>query len=251
MNKTLLDYVQDILSDMDSDEVNTIDETTESAQVAQIVRSTYDAMMSNRNWPHMRKALQLTPSGDGSLPTHMSVEANLKELTFVNYNEAKLGETRLRYKEIRYKETDDFLRYLNYRNNDQAQVDVILDPTGIELLIINNTAPTYYTSFNDKDLVFDSYDLNVDSTLQASKIQAQGYVFPEWQMTDAFIPDIPQEAEAALLEEAKSKAMFKLKQTQDVKAEQEAARQHRWLSRKAWAIKGGVRYENYGRKGRK
>jgi len=35
------------------------------------------------------------------------------------------------------------------------------------------------------------------------------------------------------------------------KAEQKAGRQQRWLSRKAWRAKGGILYENYGRKGRK
>ena len=50
MKYTLLEIVQEILSDMDSDEVNSIDDTVESQQVASIVRSAYMAIMSNRNW---------------------------------------------------------------------------------------------------------------------------------------------------------------------------------------------------------
>ncbi len=45
MKYTLLEIVQEILSDMDSDEVNSIDDTTESEQVATIVKSTYLSMM--------------------------------------------------------------------------------------------------------------------------------------------------------------------------------------------------------------
>ena len=41
--------------------------------------------------------------------------------------------------------------------------------------------------------------------------------------------------------------MFKLKEVQDIKSEQEAGRQQRWLSRKAWTVNGGIRYPNYGR----
>ena len=52
MKYTLLAIVQEILSDMDSDEVNSIDDTVESQQVASIVRSAYMAIMSNRNWAH-------------------------------------------------------------------------------------------------------------------------------------------------------------------------------------------------------
>jgi hypothetical protein len=251
MARPVIEYVQDILSDMDSDEVNSIDDTTESMQVAQILRSTYEAMMSNRNWPHLKQAIQIEGSGDSAYPTHMSVQSNVKELLFINYNTAKEDETKRSYVPIRYKESDEFLRYLNQRNSDALNVSIILDYTGIELLIYSDRAPTYYTSFDDKNVVFDSYNSDVDNTLQSSKVQSQGYVIPSWSMTNTFIPDIPLEAESALLEEAKSKAMFKLKQTRDLPSEREAARQQRWLSRKAWVVKGGVKYPNYGRTSRK
>lgn len=248
MKMTLIEIVQDILSDMDSDEVNTIDDTVEAAQVAQIVKSTYYAMMSNRNWPHLRKTVQIEPSGTSALPTHMNVQEAIKELCFLNYNKAKADETRKVYRPVKYLYPDDFLRVSNKRNSDNADIDIITDPTGVELLILNTAAPTYYTSFDDKALVFDSYDHLVDSTLQQSKVQAQAYILPEWSHVDDFIPDLPDEAFTALLEESKSRAMLKLKQVQDVKAEQEAGRQNRWLARKARRVNGGIRTPNYGRK---
>jgi hypothetical protein len=249
MKMTLLDIVQDILNDMDGDEVNTIDDTIESAQVAQIVKSTYFAMLSNRNWPHTRQAIQITPSGDSALPTHMVVQQTIKELCFINYNKVRDGETRKLYKPVKYLYPDDFLRVTNRRNNDVNTVDIITDPTGVELLVRNDIPPTYYTSFDDELLVFDSYDNLVDTTLQQSKVQAQAYVMPEWVHTDEAIPDLPMDAFTALLEESKSRAMLKLKQVQDIKAEQEASRQQRWLSRKARVVNGGIRYPNYGRRG--
>lgn len=248
---TLLEIVQDILNDLDSDEVNSIDDTFESAQVAQMVKSTYLAMMSNRNWAHLRRGIQIAASGAASTPTHMNVQQGIKEICFINYNCIEDGETRKKYKEMKYLHPDDFLRLVNQRNNDESNVDVILDPSAIELLIRNDINPTYYTSFDDETLVFDAYDSAVEATLQQSKIQAVAYVMPEWTHTDTAIPDLPEEAFTALLEEAKSRAMFKLKQTNDAKAEQEAGRQHRWLARKNWAVQGGVRYPDYGRKSRK
>ena len=247
MAMNLLDYVQDILSDLDLDVVNSIDDTFDATQVAQILKSTYLAMMSNRNWPHMRSAIQITASGQTSLPTHMNLQEGVKELLFVNYNKAKSGQTKKVYEPVKFKESDEFLRLLNHRNSDATNVDVIVDASGIELLIVNDTAPEYFTSFDDETMVFDSYDSAVETTLQESKIQAQGYVFPDFELSDTFLPDIPREAESAFLEEAKSKAAFKLKQQPDTKAEQEARRQQRWLSRKAWRVNGGVRYPSYGR----
>lgn len=61
---TLLDMTQDILSDMNSDEVNSIADTIESMQVAQIIKSTYYNIIDGRDWPHLYQMFQLTPSGD-------------------------------------------------------------------------------------------------------------------------------------------------------------------------------------------
>jgi hypothetical protein len=65
-----------------------------------------------------------------------------------------------------------------------------------------------------------------------------------------FIPDLPIEAFPLLEEESKSTAFFTLKQMANQKAEQKANRQSKWLSRKAWRAAGGVKFQNYGRKGR-
>lgn len=243
---SLLELVQDILSDMDSDEVNSIDDTVESAQVAQIVKATYQAMMSSRNWPHQKRLLTLTPSGDDTLPTHVTMQEEIKEMVGVKYNCAKLGETRRYYQPIYWVEPDDFLRISNARNSDDVNIDIIVSD-GIELLIRTDQPPRYYTSFNDNVLIFDAYDKAVDDTIQASKIQAQAYVMLDWVHTDDAIPDLPAEAFTALLEEAKSRCFVKLKQQTDPTAATEARRQQAWLSRKAWRAAGGVKYPSYGR----
>tara|TARA_R110000824_G_scaffold344886_1_gene531540 strand:+ start:7803 stop:8594 length:792 start_codon:yes stop_codon:yes gene_type:complete len=249
MKMNLLELVQDIGNDLDSDEINSIDDTTESQQIAQIVKSTYFAMMSNRNWPHLKRALQITASGDLTYPTHMKLEDEVKELSFINYNSARLGTTTKQYMRLTWVEPDDFLRVLNNRRSDAGNVDTIVDPSGVELFIVNDQPPQYYTSFDDSTIIFDAYDRSVDLTLQSSKTQASGYIIPEWLPTDDYIPDLPTEAFTALLEEAKSRSSLKLRQVQDIKAEQEASRQQRWLSRKAKRVAGGVRYPNYGRRG--
>lgn len=252
MKYSLLEIVSDILSDMDGDYVDSINDTDEATQVAQIVKTTYQAMMSNRNWPHTAVVLNITPSANNLLPTHTSLPSNVKELISVFYDIRKNGETRLNYRQIKYLDPDDFLRYTNQRNNDDVNCDVILDPSGVKILIMTNKAPEYYTSFDDETMIFDSFDSDVDSTIQANKTQIRAYVIPPFEMQDDFVPDLPDEAFAALIEEAKSKAMFKLKQTQDIKAEQEAGRQQRWLSRKAWKTHEKDLYPySYGRKNAK
>lgn len=252
MKYNLLEIVSDILSDMDGDYVDSINDTDEATQVAQIVKTTYQAMMSNRNWPHTARVLNITPFADNNLPTHTRIEPNVKELISVYYDIKKISETRLNYRQVKYLDPDDFLRLTNQRNNNDVNCDVILDPSGVKLLIMTNKAPEYYTSFDDTNIVFDSYDSDVDSTIQADKTQIRAYIIPIFEMEDDFVPDLPDEAFSLLIEESKSKAMFKLKQTQDVKAEQEAGRQNRWLSRKSWRVHEKDIYPySYGRKNAK
>jgi len=250
MKLSLLDIAQDIANDLDSDEFNSIDDTVESLQIAQIIKSTYFAMMSNRNWPHLNRAVQLIASTTTALPTHMKLAEEVKQLSFINYDKKRLDMDNKNYVRMTWLEPDDFLRVLNNRRSDNANVDTIIDTSGIELFIYNDKGPTYYTSFDDDTIVFDSYDSAVESTLQGSNVQAQAFVMPQWSMSDSFIPDLPSEAFMALVEEAKSRASMKLRQVQDIKSEQEAQRQHRFLSQKAWRVKGGIKYPDYGRRGR-
>ncbi len=248
---TLLDMVQDILNDLSADPVNSIDDTVESQQVAQIVKSTYFALMHVRNWRGNQQLLNLIASGDDSLPTHVTLPENLSELSFVNYDCRLQSDNRKVYRAVRYVYPDEFLRRQNQYDDTVDYVDVIQDPSGVQLLIRNDMPPTVWTSFDDKVLVFDSYNKNVEDTIQSAKIQAMGYVVPGWLMEDDYIPVLPEEAFTLLLEEAKSRASMKLNQQADQKAEQEAVRQNRWLAGKQWRAHKGARSPNYGRRGYK
>ena len=251
MRRNLLDMVQEILSDIDSDEVESIFDTVEAEQVVNILKSTYYAMMNNRNWPHLRRSVQLRGLSNPDKPTHMKVEEEFKELCFIKYNKEKDGAAKKAYGDITYLQPDHFLHKINQEDSSSELVRVVEDTGGIELLIRKDRAPTYYTSFNDEYLVFDSYNEEVDTTLQKSKVQAMAYIIPSWSPTDDFKPDLPEYAFTALVEEAKSKAALRLAQKGDEKAEQEAGRQNRWIARNARRINGGIQYPSYGRTGRK
>lgn len=249
MKQTLLEIVQDVLNDMDSDEVNSISDTVESEQIAAIVKRSYINLISTRNWPHLSKLLQFSPVTDYTRPTLLALPDGIKELEILNYDVRKVGETKRDYREIQYLEPIEFLNKLNQRDSDSDSVDIINSSTadGVELLIDKTKKPEYWTSFNDKEIVFDSYDQEVDSVIQNSKVQAKAYMTPTWVMSDDHIPDLPAEAFSNLVEEAKSTAFLVLKQMANQKAEANAQRQARWLSRKAWSAKGGITFERYGR----
>lgn len=247
VKKTLLEIVQDILNDMNGDEINSIVDTEESEQIAAHVKTVYNNLVSHTKWHHTRRAVTLVPYSDSTYPTHMRVNENIKEMVFINYNKAKLGETKLQYKKLEYLDPDKFLAKLNARDSTKSNVDTIIDPSGIDLLIFNDKAPDYYTSFDDVNLVFDSYDSEVDSTLQEDKVQAVAYIIPEFEISDSFVPDLPPDAFALLIEESTSRCQIKMRQFQDLKSEAESQKQSRWLSRKSFVVNGGIKYPDYGR----
>lgn len=247
VSKTLLEIVQDILSDMDGDEVNSINDTTEAEQVARIVRQVYRNIVSNTTWAHTLRTVGVTPFSDSNYPTHATLDEDVKELVSINYNKVKSGDTRLLYKPVEYKTPDQFLMKINGRNSDSSTVDTITDPSGIQLLILNDVAPSWYTSFDDDTLVFDSYDSDVDTTLQASKMQVLAYVVPEFTLSDSFVPDLPSDAFSYLQEESTARAQLKLREVQDLKSEVEAQKQSRWLSQKSWRTNSRPFLPNYGK----
>lgn len=251
--KTVLELVQDILSDMNDDEVSSITDTLEALQVAQIVKSTYEELIAGKNWPHLRTLMQLTASGDSTKPTHMSFDDDVKEIgkDGIHYDTQRLNDTRPKYERMIYLFPDEFLLHLNGRNSDNTNVDIITDDSGVELLIRTDTPPEFWTSFDDETLVFDGYDSEVDTTLQKSKTQAIVFRLPVFTLLDAFVPDLPEEAFPALLAESKSACFARLKGEPDAKSEQQSVRQRNWLSRKAWNAAGGIRLPNYGRTGKK
>lgn len=240
--------VQDILSDMDSDEVNSINDSTESLQVAQIIKSTYYNIVDGKDYPFFKELFQLDTSGTVSRPTHMRLPETIIDLEWIKYDCKKSGETRNRYTKIEYKTPEEFLEIVDQRLSTATNIQVVTDATGIKLNIYKDKAPTYFTSFDDDYLVFDAFNNTVESNLQNSKTQCHGKRSVAFTLSDTFIPDIPVQMFSYLLNDAKSACFVTLKQMANPKVEQQAVSQKRRMSQEAWKIKNGISYPNYGRK---
>ncbi len=244
----LLEIVQEILSDMNSDNVNSISDTIEAQQVAIICRRTFENLYNDRIWPRNGQLFQLEALSDNARPTHMKFQEDVSEVLWVKYDTRTAISDPIKYTDITYKSPEDFLAFVMQRDATKDFAETVIDIHGVPLIIHNNHAPTYYTSFDDEHLVFDSYDSTMDSTLQASKSQVFGYREPVWEMEDTFVPDIPSKAFPYFINEAKSICFLKIKEVFSQKDEQHSNRQKSWLSRRKRTVKNGVRYPDYGRK---
>ncbi|MCK4501202.1 hypothetical protein KAU11_11945 [Candidatus Babeliales bacterium] len=245
----LLDIVQDILNDMDSDYVNSISDTEEALQVAQIVKTTYYEMMSRRDWNHLSKIGLLENVSDSARPNYLKVPSDVGAIGFIMYNRRKDGDTRKYWTEMKYLYPDEFILKLMNRNSDDAGITQVVDFDGVSLSIKNDTPPTYYTSFDDEYAVFDSYNSALETNLQQSMTQCHGAIEPTFSLLDTFIPDFPAKIFPGYLAEAKSTCFNALKQSANQKEEQKSRRQRRKMSRDMRRNEGGgIVYPNYGRK---
>ena len=246
---TLLALAQDIANDMDSDEFNSINDTIEAQQIAQIIKTTYYEIIDGKDeWPHLNTLVQLEASGDNDKPTHMKMPETLQYLKWIKYNKRKTTDTKDKYADVDYLEPKDFMDYINQRTSSNSNITEVIDASLISLLIRNDIAPTYWTSFDDEWLVFDAYDSVVDDTLQQSKSQVEGPRDAAFTISDTFIPDLPAKAFSYQLAESKSVAFNALKQAANPKEEQRSTRQRYRMSGEKWRHEGGITFKSYGRK---
>ena len=251
MKQTLLEMVQDILNDLDSDEVNSISDTVEALQVAQILKTAFYEIIAGREWPHLNEMIRLNSVSDVTRKTVLAVPDTVREVKWLNYNKIRKDETKDRWDSISYLFPDEFILQLNGRDSDKDNTETMTNLNGVPYIVKNDIQPQFWTSFDDENITFDAYDSEVDTTLQSSKTQVFVSNTPSWTVSDSFVPDLPTEAFPLLVAEGKSIASLKLNQVADSKAEQQSKRQRARMSQKAFTTNGGIRYADYGRKSRK
>lgn len=255
MKLTNLDYVQSILSSLGSDEVNSVSDTTESLQVLGMLKTTYYNILSRTAMPEHTQLIQLNPSLDVSIPVMMYVPDGVKKINWIKYfdsnnypnattddhihdlnvdlvsNPGEPGSAP-GYTYVTILPNRQFIDMVNMMNpnNDDVESFTFTNsrnsyPGTYTFYYRDDKQPQFCTIISDYYVIFDSYDSVVDSTLQASKVLAEGEISPGWSNEDDFIPNLDEEQVPLLLNEAKALAFFELKQSVHPKAEQFAKRQ--------------------------
>lgn len=225
MRYTLLDYVQKILASMDGDEINSIDDTSESRTIAGIVQTVYFDIVSIGELPRDDDIFQLTPSGSSSLPVTMTLPSDVANVRWIKYDNQTTDDTAVNYQPVLPMPLVDFIEMVTSLDSTADNVTTYTHTIGgndFTLYCGNDRAPRYYTTTNDNTLLFDSYDSTVDATLQGSKTMVFGQKTYPWTNGDTFVPPLDEKQAQRLLHEAKSLAFFELKQAPHLKAEKTA-----------------------------
>ena len=234
MKYTLLELTQTVLSSMDSDEINSITDSVESQQVVDIIKTVYDDIITRGDLTTNKTVFNLTASTDPNKPILMTKPDNIERIEWVKYDTKTLGSTTPNWTDLTYLPPVDFIDYMHSGNLEGTEIGSFEHSMAGFVLTFtyrNDTAPHYYTSFDDNEIFFDSYDSEVDSTLQSSKSLCYGLKIANFERTDDFIPELQPQQFALLLSEAKSLAWAELKQSGHQKAEQSARRNWRHLQK--------------------
>lgn len=255
MKLTLLEITQEILSSMDSDEVNSISDTPEATQVALIVRRAYLDLAARLNLPEHFDFFKLTASGDNNFPTIMYRPDTVSQLVWLKYDKRLESGDPADYQDVKYLEPSTFFDRMFSLNTDDTDVDsgnFVVGSDGFTLMWRNNVAPSYWTSMNDSTLVFDAYDSSMDTTLQKAKTHCWGLLNTSFTLTDGYTPDLDSQQFSLLVNDAKALAWAELKQATHQRAERESKRQLVSAQRNKQALPGNYpdlsKLPNYGRR---
>lgn len=231
---TLLQATQDILSALDFDPVSDIDETVESQQIAQELKTTYFTMMGERDWPHLCEKDQLLGMADTDHPTKMQLPEGVNKVKWIRYNNKK----------ITYMDPESFQELIDRRLDSDS--DDINDEG-----FATNQEPEYWTTFDDKYIWFDAFDSANENTMHAARSTIYVVKVPTWNHISTFTPDMPQKMFYGWLAEAKSACFINFKQTANAKEEKRATRNRAIMQTESWRTQDGeAKYNskvNYGR----
>lgn len=251
MKYTLLQLTQAILSSLDGDEVNSISDTTESMQIAAIVKNSYYDIISSLNLPEHKDLFELNPTSSVT-PVVMTKPSDVTDIEWIKYNNFETDEGRDIFVDVRYVELKDFLSRAYALDSTQDTVESCTVTTratdSFTLLYQNNAFPRYYTTYDDDTVLFDSYMATEDSFLQKTKTQCYGQIIPAWTHADSFTPDLDAKQFTLLLNEAKAQAFIELKQAANPKAEKRARRGWIQAQRTKDNVQRHESYKGYGRK---
>jgi hypothetical protein len=202
---TLIDLVQDILSDADGDEVNSISDTIESMQCARVVQNEFKNITDEFDIKMQETLVQLTATS-GDTPCQMIRPEGYHSIETIWYDTRLLDGDDPRMEEIRFQDPEAFLEASFALNESATETGTMtLGESGFTIQFRNERAPSRYTILEGyDDIIFNAYDGDLETNLQASKSLVKGVARPSLALTDLAVPDLPQNLMQLLKNRSKS-----------------------------------------------
>ena len=219
---TLLEMVQRILEYTDGQVVQSITDTREAMQVANCVKESYEHLLYTRDIKAKADLIQMHSMSDTTQPTVFHINEDLEQISLFKYYD-KHNE---RYVTLTWMEPECFIYLCLHIDHRKDNVITITEPTsGVKYNVYNDRVATYYTSFNDKDIVCDAWNSEDSSTMMEEYTVVYGYKQPEFKLEDTFVPDLAPQHFSLLLSTAKVQAGYELNKVVDTMENNRAMKQ--------------------------
>jgi|CXWL01.1.fsa_nt_gi hypothetical protein len=189
MSTTVLDIVQTILSDIDSDEVNSIGDTIEAGQLANIVKQSYENIVDEFDLQNVKQLFQLVGLGDTARPTVMQFPEGIHSVEWIKYNTATALLPDDNWVNILMLDPSDFMDHVTQHNTEGTDMVVA---NNVSIKVASDRPPQYWTTFDGTTLIFDAYDIGVNSSLISSKTNCYGQGRPVLVLDDTTPIPLPQ-----------------------------------------------------------
>lgn len=221
---TMLQFVQLIGEAIESDEIDELDETIEATQIMNILQQTYSEVLDRRDWEFLRDRvvqMDVMPASDVKI-NHLLIPPSVTALQCIRYLS-----TQGKFTDLTYLEPCAFIAQLHARNPTDTNITTVPNDDGVPMYILNDKAPTYYTSFDEESIAFDAFEASRGIGNQIADTVIVGNIkpLPNWTAPTATLP-IPERMNSLILNEAIATANYRLRQTSDPRSERLARRQN-------------------------
>lgn len=228
MQKDLLSIVQYILSALDSDEVSDINDTVESRQIVVMAEQLFYDIAVDLNLNEHKGMIEINASLLPSTPCTMTIPSKVSDVEWIKYDNQVFGDTTPVFEPVQFMEFHEFLNMTQaMRNEDPLLVGsqpIVMNGETTQFMYRKDRAPQWFTTLDGTQLIFDSIDLGVDTTLQKSKTLVYGTKYPDFILSNTFVPDFDPAQFPFFLNKLKVRAFAELKQTTNTEAKEQARR---------------------------
>lgn len=186
MERTLLYTVQRVLEKLSLDPVVSINDTEDALLISREAESTFYDFMTRAEWPDKVDLIEVTSLSDITNPTSVLMEGDIHHISSVRYDVTTSEDNSRIIRELYWIEPEEFLEK-SYSLNSEEDSVTEADYNGKVVLVRNDRMPTYYTSFDNKTLVFDSHHSATEDTIIGTKTVCYGKSVPSWLQDDNFV----------------------------------------------------------------
>ena len=201
----------------------------------------------------MKKTRQLENVSEPDRPTKFKIPEEKLRVTWFRYKTYKENTDPLEFswKELKYLLPCDFIDHVQSRNITQLLADsrgvATVNDDGVDLYLINDVEPEFWTSFDDQHIYLDNWDFSQSTTVTQDRTSVTVVEQRRFVKGDTAIQALPSEMFPLLIAESKSTCWLNFKGVANQKAEQIASRQYNKMREEEPTVKAPRTWVNYGK----